>query len=65
MTTDPHTELWLTLLSLLSDDELIRFQKRASMKLESPEGYNLMQALSDELIRRDLMKEVIVPPLKR
>jgi hypothetical protein len=53
----PHVDYWLTLMVILTDEELIRFIKRCSMKplLETALGYRLGTALESEMIKRDLL----------
>jgi hypothetical protein len=62
---DPHSSLWLTLLSICSYEELLRWRKRATLLLpESPERYDLITTLETEIIRRDLVHQIPAPPLK-
>jgi hypothetical protein len=53
----PHAELFHTLVSLMSDEQILRFQKRITLLThDSAQGYNLFEALSTELIRRELVE---------
>jgi hypothetical protein len=62
---DPHSSLWLTLLSICTDEELLRWRKRATLRLpENQLRYDLITALETEIVRRDLLPNIEVPPLK-
>jgi hypothetical protein len=62
---DPYTSVWLTLISICSYEELLRWRKRAILRLpESPARYDLISTLETEIIRRDLVDQISVPPLK-
>jgi hypothetical protein len=60
MVTNDMTDyviLWQTLLSLLSDEDIIRLRQRAVLTLDSPESLTLRHQLSNELMKRDLEYE--------
>lgn len=60
-----YAELWLTLISAFTEEDLLRWRKRVTLTLpETPARYNLVMALSDELMRRDLLEKITVPPLR-
>jgi hypothetical protein len=62
---DIHTELWLALISLFSEEDLIRWRRRVYLRLpESETRYNLMTALDDELTFREVEHQIAVPPLE-
>jgi hypothetical protein len=62
---DPYTSIWLTFISICSYEELLRWRKRATLRLpESPARYDLITALETELMPRDLLDQIVVPPLK-
>jgi len=48
-------DLFTELLALMTDEELIRFRRRAALSEEFVGCYRLMETLSNELIRRDLI----------
>jgi hypothetical protein len=56
------TNLWTTLISILSEEEIIRFRKRADMKLEGVAQYELIEELSNELQMRELLTHVKPAP---
>jgi hypothetical protein len=48
---------WLALMSILSEEDLLRFRKRAQMKLKAgPLQSKLLEALTDELLLRELVE---------
>jgi hypothetical protein len=66
MNANPYTQLWLTLISLFDEEDLIRWRKRVTLRMpECPARYDLMMAFDDELQRRGLLDQITVPPLQK
>jgi hypothetical protein len=60
-----HTGLWLTLLPLLNEEDLIRLMRRAQIKLpeSNPARSDLIDVLEAELLSRDAVRDIEVPRL--
>jgi hypothetical protein len=58
--SDPYSDLWLTLIPLLHDEDLIRFIRRASIKLpeSSMQRSDLITYLEAELLSREAVAEL-------
>jgi hypothetical protein len=62
---DTHTELWLTLIPLLTDEDLIRLIRRTELKLPATsQRYDLVTYFEAELLAREAAAAITVPPLK-
>jgi hypothetical protein len=52
-------QLFRTMVSLMSDEEIIRMQKRISLTMDNDaDGYSLFESLSTELVGREAIAEL-------
>jgi len=63
--TKPPYDPWTTLMLILYEEELLRLRRRVDLVLkDDPAGYVLCEALTNEILVRELATQVQPPALR-